>query len=226
MVGEQLFYCVVHTVICGALFLLSGSMATSKPLPQQHTSRIGYMTVLMIVYLVILAGVGLPGLARPITGWPPGVRETLNITLSFVACSSLAWWLLTVFVSIVSNIIGPQPKIRFHLLTMLVATLLIGLLMAANFHRIEDPSSSLVRYGHGWPLSFYWNEKGTGTHLSIQLHWILFDLVLWTLMVSIPFLICEWWCRRRDELSCLQERNRQRERAKARARQSSNRSSA
>lgn len=218
MIYEQLCYCVLHSLICGALFLVSGSMASAKPEQQRHSSRILYMTFLMIAYHEVLIGASPPmGLARSASNRCLDEAAVLSASLSFVACASLGWWLLTIFVSIVSEIVGPQPRLQFHLLTVLLATMILGALVAANVDRTEQSLPGMTRDSHGWPVSFVQSEKHTtGVRTVVQFHRLLPNLVVWTLIVSVPVLICEWCCRRRDEISRLQERNRQRERDKER----------
>lgn len=195
--------CVVHMVICGAIFLWVNVATESERGWRRAAYRIMLTTLLLFVYCLLASGLFSSVYAFPCEGWRADERAIKEITSLVILFSVPAWWLLTVIAALLPVLCSTLKGVRFHLGTLIVATAIVGSLLGANLHPVFVRFPSAPTFCYGWPFTFYFWENGSA---SFQTRPFVYDLFLWVLVLSLPVWLCERWYRRplrkpaRDEI--------------------------
>lgn len=185
--------CVIHMVICGAIFLWVKLATETERDWRRAVYRIVHMTLLLFVYCVPASQFFSSVYAIPCEGWRADERAIKEITGLVIVLSVPAWWLLTIIAALLPDLYSALKSVRFHLGTLLVATVIAGALLGANLHPVFVRFPSAPTFCYGWPFTFYFWENGI---TSFQTRPFVCDLLLWALLLSLSVWRCERWYRK------------------------------
>jgi hypothetical protein len=156
------------------------------------------MSVGLVAYLFLLATFTMSNWVIPCEGWPVDVMMIKDWTSIFILYTAAAYWAVAFVAGLLTVPLG--LKVRFHLPTLVLATALLGSLIGMNVRLKWVYCFSLPCYAYGWPVPFYfYGGRGvSGKPVGLEAETFVIDVLLWALIVLLPILLCESWCRKRS----------------------------